>query len=185
MTPLETLAKAGDPAAVNELLRLSMPRVRAIVFAALRGTGVAFHHYESLCADAMVITWGAISRWRGDASLTSMVSTPIRRAVWAFAAKQRGHERATDSLEKPVVQNMERGWTINDTLRANNADPDLAIDARRVLAAMKPAQAALLWRVAAEGEEQAEIADETGTSRQNIHLKYNRAVANARTLLAA
>lgn len=179
---LAPLAKAGNRAAVNELLRRAAPALRAHVNRCLRRRQPAFDVREDAFAEAMVRAWGAIRTWDPElGSLVTYVKTWLSQDVkdiacslggavhvprGADATGYREHAavgtRAPRSMDEPLV---EGGHTLVETLASPTIDPASALDAARLLSLVEPRPARVLWRRAC-GDTWQEIADDMGTEKQ-------------------
>lgn len=198
---LAPLAKAGNRAAVNELLRRTAPALRAIVNRHLRRRPTAHDVREDAHAEAMVRAWGAIPTW--DPALGSL-ATYVKR--WLLqdvkdlacslggavhvprGADNTGYRehaamgtRRPRSMDAPAVNDFD-GDPLVETLTGRAVDPATTHDAARVLSLVEPRAAAVLWRRAC-GDTWDEIAADMGTAKQAAEEMGSNATAVIRRRL--
>lgn len=195
---LVALAKAGDPRAVNEVLRLAAPALRRVVWRALRRRPSILAQEETL-SYAMERAWCAIPSWdpsRG--SLAGFVAPSIRRhARKATAGRGRAvaipdyrgglgdgryaadRANATATSYSMDQANVGGGEPLRDTLPARAASPETLHDVARILSALSPAERTILLDVAA-GVTFPEIGAEMGVTKQYAHKLHGDAMAHAR-----
>jgi DNA-directed RNA polymerase specialized sigma24 family protein len=182
---LAARAKAGDRAAVNELLRRSLPALRSIVRGALRHLRTSFSVYDDALAEAMRQAWCAIPKWDPElGSLATYVRQSVRFAVPRIAGDI-GHAACLpvyDGVDQSRYASDRNAWmsstssmeaqfansesTLHDVLPSTFRDPADVIDATRALGVLTEREADILWRVAC-GDTYVEIAADMDTTAQN------------------
>ncbi len=201
MIPLDLAlrAKAGDRAAVNEVLRLSLPAIRWHVGRALRTVHTSFDVFEDAVAEGVEQAWKAIEKWdptRGD--LATLIRPGTREGARRLAgalghavdlpsyhgaektryAADRAHgARFVRSMEAPVSAESEEPRS--ETMPGVHADPEAQHDVARILAGLSERQADIL-RAHAEGDTNVEIGAALGFSGEYVKTLMRQAICSAR-----
>lgn len=186
---LAPLAKAGDRAAVNELLRRNVREATRMV---CRRLWLLRRGYLADEAPSMAfrVLWDCIADWSPETcTLLTFARRPLLWAVddviatlaaptlvpAATTSARARHARRPRSLDEPDADGNPRG----NGLAAPPVDVAAFLDAHRILTLLKPRDADYLLRVA-QGETLTEIAAAEGVSRERGRQVYDQALRRAR-----
>ena len=198
---LASLAKAGDRAAVNELLRRATPALRWHVRLALRGAGASFDVFEDAFAAALEQAWKAVDRWDPEqGSLAAFVGPGVRSATRRLAG-QMGHAvsipsyhgaektRYVDrrrfgrnkarSMDAAPVGAPDDSAPLVERLPGSEESPESTHDAARILSRLSREDGRFLWAHACD-EMNVEIAETMGCSREWAGTALRKALHRAR-----
>jgi RNA polymerase sigma-70 factor (ECF subfamily) len=161
-------AQAGDRAAFRALVEAHRARAYALALRILRSAEDA----EEVTQDSFVRAWTALPGFRGESSLATWVHRIVARRAFDRAQvmkHRRSHERADEHL--PERASPERGD--DDTLRAALL--------QRLVAALSPAQRAVVTLFYYEGQAVEQVAAVLGMPENTVktHLLRARAALRA------
>lgn len=200
---LASLAKAGDRAAVNELLRRATPALRWHVRLALRGAGASFDVFEDAFAAALEQAWKAVDRWDPEqGSLAAFVGPGVHSESTRIAG-QMGHAasipsyygaeqskyarfrntglRRPHSMESPLP-GSDNPDPLVERLRGAAANPEVRHDAARILGRLSEREARVLWVRANQGTDE-DAGRAVGCSGDYAGTLLTRALVRARAFL--
>lgn len=197
---LATRAKTGDPAAVNELLRQSLPEVRGIVRSTLLRVRKTFDVFDGATAEALCAVWRSLHAWDPSrAPLVGFARTNIVRAVLRHAADM-GHavaipdqEAAGEAFRTARHASLKRASSMEADLTPlgeplvdaipnhEHVDPTARHDAARILSRFSEGDVGVLMAHAC-GETNADIAQTMGCSREWAGRVLGRALHRARVI---
>lgn len=202
---LAKLAKAGDRRAVEELLVIARPAVRAIVGREMRRQRVTFDIFEDAVAEGMLAVWNALRTWDPERlSLMSFAETGIKRRLWRLAAL-RGHAVSVPyaagrkaktigardaamgkarSLQQPAPGADSDSPPMLDMMAAEVVDPADVVDVKRVLAKLNERDLDIVLRHM-DGDTRAEMARDFGVSKELANRHFHRAMSRAQKATVA
>jgi RNA polymerase sigma-70 factor (ECF subfamily) len=169
-SPMESVvirAQHGGVEAFGELYRQHAGRIFALC---IRMSGDRVHAQE-LMQDVFVRAWERLASFRGAASFGSWLHRLAVNVVLARARTDRRREARVAPAEDLVAAEGRGGWSV----AGGAADPGIAIDLERAIAALPPGARSAFVLHDVEGFSHAEIAKLTGLAEGTIRAQLHRA----------